>query len=933
MPISALERLRQLKGQSTTSTPNKKSALERLRELKGVQNTQPVQTVEPPKPETPIRLPQAGNTQATQRQNIFNKPLEQKDFNVPEEMRTPAPQPFSLGQTVKSVVQPIADFAGRKVVDVITKPVGGVNSPVVRNLLPEKLSTTDLIGDLAKATGMPDEEVKKRIDALPDIAKQEISLRYAEDPKKALGQLVSDATVVYSGSAASGLSKIAYPFIRGMLLPAVAGTEGAVLSAGSAAGETLQKGGTFKEAIGAGLDAAPGGFAFGAALSPLGAGLLLTKGEQAASKASKLQKAQQKIVAKEEKVVQKADDLMRQATDVRSKRLNDFKESTGKTISKTMVDQQLGVKKTKNGYLDATELTDTALKRVKSYENIKKEAFKTRPEAIYDIDEVANSVIQKIDDQNSPLYEFNPETAQSMKEDILSYVDAFRKRSGTSKVNVQQLDELKKGAWQTGYDQLRPTKKKAARIFGNEAKERIEKTFEKSEFGSAIKEINKNEGELLALVDAFDVKGGKGLHGKVVRGGVLGKNFTQLLGGYIGSSIPVPVAGPIGGAYLTGKMVDYMLDPGRLTNKALRQLQKNGIMPKYTKDLKKAQQWLKSEQGKAYFTNKMKTPIGLPAPKPGSPQFSGGAIPENPNAIVTPYKQPTKVELPARKIGNQSSEMKPSIQKQMLDEQAYNDYKNSTIQDVRKEMVKEFADPQLESQYNNFVNLLKDRKLAFLKEKVQSGDVDSLVEALKNVKTKSELIKLFYSQEMNADEVLDLFRERLTKENPDLLIGKTATKNLGIPSGKELTELFAGAPMGFEEYTDKDGKKKYRINPEKAVAFMALSAGLTRPQTKKILDKVSRNLLPDDRKILVDFVDTFKSGKRVSPELETDARYFLEGIGINPDMSNTKVANTFLIILDSEKNFNSAVKAGRIGSKKQLEFKANKKTVLPPKKP
>ena len=43
---------------------------------------------------------------------------------------------------------------------------------------------------------------------------------------------------------------------------------------------------------------------------------------------------------------------------------------------------------------------------------------------------------------------------------------------------------------------------------------------------------------------------------------------------------------------------------------------------------------------------------------------------------------------------------------------------------------------------------------------------------------KDMVDNITYSQEMSGDEVLELFKDRLLKENPSLLIGKNAAKNL-----------------------------------------------------------------------------------------------------------------------------------------------------------
>lgn len=108
-----------------------------------------------------------------------------------------------------------------------------------------------------------------------------------------------------------------------------------------------------------------------------------------------------------------------------------------------------------------------------------------------------------------------------------------------------------------------------------------------------------------------------------------------------------------------------------------------------------------------------------------------------------------------------------------------------------------YPDTQTEMNYQHFVEILKLGSVSFhphIKEYIQTGDIETIRTRLtyKDVKKLAEkygdktisafIDHTFTAKGMTHDEVLDMFRERVTKENPYLLLGRRIAENLGYQS-------------------------------------------------------------------------------------------------------------------------------------------------------
>jgi len=286
------------------------------------------------------------------------------------------------------------------------------------------------------------------------------------------------------------------------------------------------------------------------------------------------------------------------------------------------------------------------LDRIKELEGIQKPILDTYKTPDISLDKVAEQAKARIE-----LYEKNPKTKTQMKEDIDSFIeaaknDAISKGQGES-ITPTLAKDYKTGAGQEAYNLLRPSSKKASRIIADILKTEIEDRFKQSPDINIIKDLNKAESELFAVIDLYNVRGRGGIHGKTLRGGVLGKKFDELTGSILGSATGVPIVGPLLGMKIASKLNEFRLNPERLSMKAIKELQKTGALPKYINTLQQGYDFLQ-------MLNRKNAPLQLPAAAPGATKFGGGAIPENPNAIYTPPpKTPTTYESKAHIIGGQ----------------------------------------------------------------------------------------------------------------------------------------------------------------------------------------------------------------------------------------------------------------------------------------
>lgn len=96
---------------------------------------------------------------------------------------------------------------------------------------------------------------------------------------------------------------------------------------------------------------------------------------------------------------------------------------------------------------------------------------------------------------------------------------------------------------------------------------------------------------------------------------------------------------------------------------------------------------------------------------------------------------------------------------------------------------------ELGKQFDDFVSLFKNPKLRNpkVKDAIMNGDLGTLKRELsaRGVMTPDQVDNMLYDQEKSSDELLDMFKERLQKENPELMMGRKIARNLGAVDDTE----------------------------------------------------------------------------------------------------------------------------------------------------
>lgn len=165
--------------------------------------------------------------------------------------------------------------------------------------------------------------------------------------------------------------------------------------------------------------------------------------------------------------------------------------------------------------------------------------------------------------------------------EVDTFIDDEIARRGNI-VTAKGLNEVKQGMWAKGYEAMKPTSKKTARMIGHIAKEELEGALP-----GELKTINDATGKYATLVDLL-----RNAQGRVIKGGRLGMYFSQLMGGLVGgavgSAIPIPGLGTAGGAvagqFAGKKFGQFLTSPERISASAGKTMAKGqklveGITP------------------------------------------------------------------------------------------------------------------------------------------------------------------------------------------------------------------------------------------------------------------------------------------------------------------------------------------------------------------
>jgi hypothetical protein len=176
------------------------------------------------------------------------------------------------------------------------------------------------------------------------------------------------------------------------------------------------------------------------------------------------------------------------------------------------------------------------------------------------------------------------------------------------------------------------------------------------------------------------------------------------------------------------------------------------------------------------------------------------------------------------------------------------------------------------------------RKLTSRIEKAKEAEL-SIKSAKETLKWKMEHPNEIYS--LNDKRILadgktgiDWYRDYLNKNQIEY---KKLTQGKSISDLERLRNNLLENPGKIKDFTS--------IWNEANRATEIKSGKLS--QTAGISDNLIKELKTDDVRIMEDFVDTFGIGNKLSVKQEKNARYLLEGLGLDPNISNTKISNIF----------------------------------------
>lgn len=278
----------------------------------------------------------------------------------------------------------------------------------------------------------------------------------------------------------------------------------------------------------------------------------------AATKEANIARKTTGVVKKIEKTQSKALKLYEKATDVAptSKRAfeNRFKES----FAKYLVDEQIPIELKPNRTLDtgAKSAAQDRLKQLLDTEELGLQQILRTKQGEFNIADIAARAINETADEID---------ANAIRKAINNFILPRKKKI----LNPSEFNSLKR-KFNKFYDGADSAKSVAARKIQSIMRDELLKAFPEDDvLKNLLARMSKHLEARDVLVRMSD---------KVIRGGKLGKQLNQIIGSVAFGK--VPVFGPILGYELAGKITDYLNDATRLTQKAIKELQAKGIVPK-----------------------------------------------------------------------------------------------------------------------------------------------------------------------------------------------------------------------------------------------------------------------------------------------------------------------------------------------------------------
>lgn len=244
--------------------------------------------------------------------------------------------------------------------------------------------------------------------------------------------------------------------------------------------------------------------------------------------------------------------------EIKNLEVRNFKDI--KDSFKLAAEEKLPIKSTPDKKLDTVDarqlLADKQATIHESLNNLLENNKKT-----FDLNKVAEQAKVALRNKFKNALEY-----KTAKAEVDDFVNAEIENNGGSPiVSAKKINDIKQGMWQVGYNAMKPTASKTARTIGHIAKEEIEKGIT----DPAIKALNTKSGQYSTLNNILE-----NAHGRVVPGGRLGGYFSRAIGAIVGHSTGIPIAGPVIGEHLGGKVAEMIQSPERISRIAAQKMTK-----------------------------------------------------------------------------------------------------------------------------------------------------------------------------------------------------------------------------------------------------------------------------------------------------------------------------------------------------------------------
>jgi len=205
---------------------------------------------------------------------------------------------------------------------------------------------------------------------------------------------------------------------------------------------------------------------------------------------------------------------------------------------------------------------------------------------------------------------------------------------------------------------------------------------------------------------------------------------------------------------------------------------------------------------------------------------------------------------------------KPQAERTPLEEKQMEQYQQrlfaGDMQRAQAESAPAFVDQTMESNYGNFKDILKAPSLRAtkVKEAIESGDAVAFKKVLvdRNVMTADDADLILYSQEKGEDEVFNDFKDRLSIEDPGLLIGRKLDARLNKPNQVDVlqklqdTEVQADLTAQLDESKAKLLEAVSELDQKIADKFKGQIDSIT---THKELKDVTKLVKEEGRRVAV----------------------------------------------------------------------------------